>query len=55
MIIAFLSNILQSENAGTDMFIVFIYKCSCAIIIYWPIFKISKVLHMARKQDYDKV
>ncbi len=32
---------LQSENAGTYVHFVFIYKSPCKIFHYWPIFKIE--------------
>ncbi len=32
---------LQSKNAGTYIFIVFIYKSPCKILIYWLIFKLQ--------------
>ncbi len=45
---------LQSENAGTYVHFVLIYRSPCKIFIYWPIFKIY-VLEMATKQGYQNI
>ncbi len=44
---------LQSENAGTYVYLVFIYKSPRKIFI--GRFSKFKVLHMAKKQGYDMV
>ncbi len=41
---------LQSENAGTYVRFVIIYKSACKLFIYWVIFKIR---HIDKKQGYD--